>query len=389
VTHLDTRAVRVLAPALARSRPVAVPIYQTSTFAFDDQSACADALLHPDRGYAYSRHANPTTRALEDAVADLEGGVAAKAASTGMGVINAVLLALLRPGDHLIAQLRLYGGTHSVLSGLTNRFDIDVTYISGSDPDELAAAWRPETKILYLETIANPTTEVADLPGLLAVGRAAGLTCVVDNTFATPMLCRPFGHGADVVVHSASKYLGGHDDVIAGLAVFTDRELYERVWRFAVDLGVVADPFASWLVLRGLKTLPLRMERHCANAGHLACLLDGHPKVTSVRWPGLPDHPSHKLAERILDGYGGMLSFDLAGGLLAAQKFLARLRCAVLATSLGGPETLVLHPASTSHRELDAAAQHAVGISDGTVRVSAGLEHHEDLQADFEKALAV
>jgi methionine-gamma-lyase len=211
---------------------------------------------------------------------------------------------------------------------------------------------------------------------------------VVDNTFATPVLCRPLEHGADVVLHSATKYLGGHDDVIAGLSVFSDPELHRRVWRFAIDLGVVADPFASWLVLRGLRTLPVRMAQHCENAGHLARLLDGHAQVTCVRWPGLAHHPNHVLARRILDGYGGVLSFDLAGGFLAAQKFLSRLRGATLATSLGGPETLVLHPASSSHRELDEEALRAAGISPGTIRVSVGLEHYEDLLADFQQALS-
>ncbi|MGW0801428.1 trans-sulfuration enzyme family protein [Nonomuraea sp. NPDC002799] len=364
-----------------------MPLYQTSTFAFDDPDACAEGLHHPDRGYTYSRHANPTTRAFETIMADLEGGAAALAAGSGMGAINAVLLALLSPGDHLIAQRRVYGGTGSVFTRLAERFGIAVTRVSGADPGELTAAVRPETKLVYLETIANPTTEVADLPGLLAAGRAAGLTCVVDNTFATPILCRPIEHGADVVVHSATKYLGGHDDVVAGVAVFGSQELYRQVWRFAVDLGTVVDPFASWLVLRGLKTLALRMERHCENAGRLARMLDEHPGVTRVRWPGLPGHPSHDLARRILGGYGGILSFDLAGGLPAARHFLTRLRCAELATSLGGPRTLVLHPATTSHRELDVAGLRAAGISQGTVRVSAGLEHHEDLLADFTQAL--
>ncbi|AQZ63586.1 O-acetylhomoserine sulfhydrylase / O-succinylhomoserine sulfhydrylase [[Actinomadura] parvosata subsp. kistnae] len=384
MTHPQTRAVRAWAPPPPTSRPVAVPLYQTSTFAFEDPDACAEGLRHPDRGYSYTRHSNPTTRALETAVADLEGGVAALATASGMGAINAVLLALLRSGDHLIVQRRVYGGTQSVLMRLAERFGVAVTRISGADAGELAAAVRPETRLLYLETIANPTTEVADLPALLAAGRAAGLVCVVDNTFATPMLCRPIEYGADVVVHSATKYLGGHDDVVAGLAVFASRDVHERVWHLAADLGAVVDPFASWLVLRGLKTLALRVERHCENAGRLAHLLEGHPRVAHVRWPGLPSHPSHAVARRILDGYGGVLSFEVDGDVRA---FLVRLRCAELATSLGGPQTLVLHPATTSHRELDEAELRAAGISPGTLRVSAGLEHHEDLLADFAQAL--
>ncbi len=388
MTHLETRAVQVKAPALNGSSPMAVPIYQTSTFACDDPDVCARALRHPDRGYAYSRHANPTTRALEQTIADLEGSAACLAASSGMGAISAVLFGLLQPGDHVIAQSRLYGGTHGVLSDLASRFGIEVSRIVGTGTDELAGVLRPRSRLLYLETIANPTTDVADLPTMLAASRAAGLVSVVDNTFATPVLCRPHEYGADVVIHSATKYLGGHDDVVAGIAAFADADLHRRVWQFGINLGVVADPFASWLVLRGIKTLPLRMARHCENAGRLARLLAGHPQVTSVRWPGLADHPGHALASRILDGFGGVLCFDHIGGREAAAKFVARLRQVLLAPSLGGPETLVLHPASSSHRELDARELRAAGIGEGTIRVSAGLEHFGDLQADFEQALA-
>ncbi|MGP3980924.1 trans-sulfuration enzyme family protein [Streptomyces sp. KR80] len=386
--HLDTRAIHVPPTGPLSSRPVSTPIYQTSAFAFDDPEACAEALRHPDRGHAYIRHGNPTVQTLEGALADLEGGAAALATGSGMGAINAVLLALLRGGSHVIAQTRLYGGTYQMLHDLADRFGVGVSHVSGTDPAELTAAVRPESAVLYLETIANPTTSVGDLTAMLRAGRAAGLIGVVDNTFATPVLCRPLEHEADIVLHSATKYLGGHDDVSLGIAVFADPELHRRVWRFAVELGVTPDPFAAWLVLRGLKTLPLRMARHCSNAGHLARNLAKHPAVSAVHWPGLPDHPDHARAQRILADYGGVLAFELAGGRDAAAAFLHRLRCALLSPSLGGPETLVLHPASTSHRELDAEALRAAGIGEGLVRVSAGLEHPDDLWSDFEQALA-
>jgi methionine-gamma-lyase len=386
--HLETRAIHAAAADLNGSRPVSVPIYQTSVFAFDDPAACAQALDDPAAGFAYSRYRNPTTRALEDVVASLEGGAAAIATSSGMGAINAVLLALLRPGDHVIAQRCLYGGTFSVFAGLAARYGIAVSYISGRDPAEVTAAARPSTRLLYLETIANPTIAVGDLPALIAAGHAAGLTCVVDNTFATPVLCRPVEHGADIVVHSATKYLGGHDDVVLGAAVCAHADTHRALWKHAVDLGAAADPFAAWLTLRGLKTLTLRMARHCENAGHLAGRLAAHPAVAAVYWPGLPSHPDHAVAGRILAGYGGMLAFDLAGGRDAGLAFAARLRLAAMAPSLGGAETLVLHPASTSHRQYDPAALQAAGISEGSVRVSAGLEHPDDLWADFEQALA-
>jgi cystathionine beta-lyase/cystathionine gamma-synthase len=385
--HPETRAIHAPAPALGPSRPVSVPIYQTSTFAFASAAACAAALDDPAAGFAYSRYRNPTTGALESALADLEGGAGAVAVSSGMGAVNAVLLSQLAPGDHVIAQQCLYGGTFAVFADLAARHGIEVSYISGRDPAELEAARRPATRLLYLETIANPTAAVSNLAALLPAARAADLTCVVDNTFATPLLCRPIDHGADIVIHSATKYLGGHDDVTLGIIVAADPQRYRQLWKHATDLGVAADPFASWLVLRGLKTLALRVERHCANAARLAAALDGHPAVARVHYPGLPAHPDHAVARELLSGFGGMLAFDLAGGRPAGVAFVEAVRLAALAPSLGGAETLVLHPASTSHRQLDAAGLRAAGISEGSVRVSAGLEHPDDLWADFARAL--
>jgi cystathionine beta-lyase/cystathionine gamma-synthase len=385
--HLETRAIHARATGLNGSRPLSVPIYQSSVFAFDDAAACARALDDPGAGFAYSRYANPTTQALEAVAADMEGGAAALATSSGMGAINAVLLASLRPGDHVIAQRCLYGGTFAVFATLAARYNIDVSYISGREAGEVTAAVRPETRLLFLETIANPTIAVSDLPALIAAGHEAGLTCVVDNTFATPALCRPIEHGADIVVHSATKYLGGHDDVTLGLVVSASEEGHRPLWKYTVELGVAPDPFAAWLTLRGLKTLSLRMDRHCANAEHLARSLAAHRGVKHVYWPGLADHPDHAVARRLLSGFGGMLAFDLAGGRDAGLAFVEGLRLAALAPSLGGAETLVLHPASTSHRQMDPASLSAAGISEGSIRVSAGLEHPDDLWADFEQAL--
>src|ERR1700739_2457424 len=228
--HLETPAVHAPAADLNGSRPVSVPIYQTSVFAFDDAAACARALDDPGAGFAYSRYANPTTQALESTVADLEGGVAALATSSGMGAINAVLLASLRPGDHVIAQRCLYGGTFAVFGGLAARYRIDLSYVSGREGAEGTAALRPRPRLLFLETIANPTLAVSDLPALIAAAHEAGLTCVVDNTFATPVLCRPIEHGADIVVHSATKYLGGHDDVVLGVAVSASEQAHHPLW---------------------------------------------------------------------------------------------------------------------------------------------------------------
>jgi cystathionine beta-lyase/cystathionine gamma-synthase len=385
--HPDTRAVHLPKPAVDGSTPIATPIYQTSGFVFEDPAVFADGMGRPDGAFVYGRLSNPTVRVLEEAVAGLEGGVAAVAAGSGMGAINAVLFALLKPGDHLIAQTALYGGTAASIADLAHRFGITVTYVPQDDPAAVREAVRPETKLLYLETIANPMTQVADLPGMCAAAREAGLVSVVDNTFASPVLCRPLEHGADIVVHSTTKYMSGHSDVIGGIAVFADDESYRKVWAFATKLGATPDPFAAWLTLRGLQTLPLRMARHCDNTRLLATRLAEHPAVHAVHWPGLSGHPSYELAAKLLPDFGGVFSFDLVGGRAAGERFMSSVRLALLAPSLGGVETLILHPATTSHRSQTAEELARSGIGEGTVRVSVGIEHPEDLWADFVQAL--
>ncbi|PRX45433.1 methionine-gamma-lyase [Prauserella shujinwangii] len=385
--HRETRAVRMPVPEPPRGTPVAVPLYQSAIFGFADPESLAGAMNGPEGDFAYSGYANPTVRALEDALTGLEGGAATLATSSGMAATSAVLHSRLRAGDHVVAQRALYGGTFAALRDLTDSWGVEVTYVGGDDPAELRNALRPETRLLWLETIANPTGFVADLPALAAEATAAGVTTVVDNTFATPLLCRPLEHGADIVVHSATKYLGGHHDVVGGLAVFADPDEYRRTWVRAIGLGVVADPFAAWLLLRGLKTLPLRVTRQCASAALLAERLAGHPAVAAVHYPGLPGHGSHQRARRVLDGgYGGTVAFDLAvPG--AAHDFLKRLELVLNAGSLGGTETVAMHPATTSHRHLDAESLRAAGVGREQVRVALGIEHPEDLWADVEQAL--
>lgn len=384
-----TRAVHGVRPPSPAERPIAVPIWQTSAFSFDDAEHYAHTLRQPREGFAYTRYENPTSATLEATVAELEGAAQGMATASGMGAIAAVLLSLAGAGDHLVAQRALYGGTYSLLTSVGARLGIEVTLVDVADPAAVEAALRPTTRALYVETIANPTMTVADLPALAGLARAAGLPLVVDNTVASPYLCRPIEHGASVVVHSATKYLGGHSDVIGGLALFADPARHLSAWHAMIDLGASADPFAAWLVLRGVKTLALRMRHHSANAAALAGLLAAHPKVTRVHWPGLPGHPSHEVAAKLLDGFGGFLAFDLAGGRDAGRRFVEATRLALLAPSLGGPETLVSHPASTTHRQLDAAALAAAGIGEGMVRVSCGLEDADDLIADFTDALEV
>ncbi|MFC9975978.1 trans-sulfuration enzyme family protein [Spirillospora sp. NPDC127200] len=389
--HPDSRAVHPPVVDVPRtSRPAGTPVYQTHVFTFEDADALAAAFDGPPEstGYFYSRYGNPTVQAFVQAVTELEGGVAGAAAGSGMGVISGVLLGLLKSGDHVIAQRCLYGGTMSLLADLADRWGVTVDYVGGTDAEEVRAALRPETRLLMLETIANPTTQVSDLPALAAVAREAGVTVVVDNTFATPLLCRPLELGADVVVHSATKYLGGHADVVAGVAVFADADLHGRVWKHMLDLGSVLDPHSAHLLLRGLATLPLRLRRQCDNAQALAERLARHPAVTHVGYPGLPTHPQHELAGRLLGGgAGGVLSFELAGGREAGKVLVEALRLVSLAPSLGDVRTLAMHPASTSHNQLDAAALAAAGITEGTVRLSVGIEHPDDLWADIEQAL--
>ncbi|MER5202811.1 aminotransferase class I/II-fold pyridoxal phosphate-dependent enzyme [Streptomyces sp. NPDC002825] len=387
--ELNTRAVHLFnEPFPSGSWPLSVPLVQSSAFAFDSAAELADAMADPDGRYVYSRRGNPTVRALEQTLAGLEGGAAAIAFASGMGAISGVLLALLKPGDRVVAQRCLYGGTHAVLSDLAERYGIEVVRISGDDPAEFeAAAVHPATRLLVLETIANPTGQVPDLPGLLAAARALGVTSVVDNSLASPVLCRPLELGADIVVHSTTKYLSGHSDVLGGAAVFADDGLRRRVWPRTVELGACADPFAAWLTLRGIPTLPLRMREHCANAAALAELLTARAGVTAVHYPWRPDHPSYATARKVLAGGGGLLSFELAGGRDAGRAFIERVRLAKLALSLGGVETLVAHPASTSHRELDAEALAAAGIAPGLVRMSVGIEDVEDLWSDMEQAM--
>jgi cystathionine beta-lyase/cystathionine gamma-synthase len=384
-----TRAIHAGRLPPPAERPLATPIWQTSTFVFDDAEHYAHTLRQPREGYVYSRYENPTTAALEATVADLEGAAEGLATASGMGAIATVLLSLASSGDHVVAQRDLYGGTHSLLAATAPRLGIEVGFVDAGDPDAVRAAVGPATRAIYAETIANPTMTVADLPALAGAAAAAGIPLVVDNTVASPYLCRPLEHGAAVVVHSATKYLGGHSDVVGGLALFAEPERHAAAWRTMIELGTSPDPFAAWLILRGVKTLPLRMRAHGANARRLAELLDAHPKVARVYWPGLPSHPTARLAAELLDGDPGMLSFDLEGGRAAGRRFIEATRVAKLAASLGSVETLVSHPASTTHRQFAPDALAAAGIGEGMVRVSVGLEDGADLAADFTQALEV
>ncbi|RKS76850.1 methionine-gamma-lyase [Actinomadura pelletieri DSM 43383] len=385
--HPQTRAVHPPVTEPVGSTPMGVPLYQGHLFSFDAADDLAAAFNGPVDTFFYARMGNPTVRSLERAVTELEGGAGALATASGMGAISTVLMGLLRSGDHVIAQSALYGGTFALFQDLAERWGVDVTYIPGDDPAEVRDALRPTTRLLYLETVANPTTHVTDLPALTEAVRGTDVLTVVDNTFS-PLLCTPIEHGVDIVVHSTTKYLSGHGDVIGGVAVFADADVHRRVWSHSAELGAVADPFAAWLTVRGLATMPLRVARQSESALDIARRLAAHPSVTRVHYPGLPDHPQHEVARRLLpDGCGGVLAFELTGGRDAGRTFSEALRLIALGPSLGNVSTLVMHPASTSHRMMDAASLAAAGITEGTVRLSVGLEHPDDLWSDIDQAL--
>jgi O-acetylhomoserine/O-acetylserine sulfhydrylase-like pyridoxal-dependent enzyme len=369
------------------SRAIATPIFQTAAFAFDDVEGMSRTLSDTSSGFMYSRISNPTTDVLERAVADLEGAEAAAAFGSGMAAVHASILAFCGPGDHIVAPSAAYGNSLSLLKGMIARLGIKTTFVESADPAAWRAAITPKTKIVYAESIANPALTIADVPALATIAREAKATFVIDSTFASPWLLRPIEHGADVVLHSATKYLNGHGDVIAGV-VAGSKESIAKVRRVLIDAGGMIDPFAAFLVLRGMKTLSLRMERHCASALKVAQALSKNRKVSRVIYPGLETHPQHALAKKLLPrGFGGMVCLDVAGGREGGLAALHKLEIFLRAGSLGDAHSLAVQPSTTSHRTLDAAELAAAGISEGFLRLSIGLEDADDLIADLEQAL--
>jgi cystathionine gamma-lyase len=350
-----------------------VPIYATSTFT---QHAPGE-----HRGYEYSRSGNPTRSALETCLAALEGGERGLAFASGLAATTAVL-STLKPGDEVAAAADLYGGTFRLLERVFRPWGLVPRYTDDPSPEGFAAVLSPSTKLVWIETPTNPLLQVIDIAAIAELAHRRGAVLAVDNTFASPYLQRPIEHGADLVVHSTTKYLGGHSDVIGG-AVIGRRDLLEAIAFYQNAAGGVPGPFDSWLVLRGIKTLAVRMDRHCANAGALADWLSSHPKVERVYYPGLKDHPGHPIAARQMRDFGGMISIRLQGGRDAALRFLSRTRLFSLAESLGGVESLIGHPATMTHASIPAAIRIARGVDDGLVRLSVGIEDLQDLRGDL------
>lgn len=389
-----TRAVHTPRPVPPEQQPLGLPVYRTAAFAFRDSGEFADLLAGRIPGYSYSREGNPTAEAFAAAVAYLEAfgvedDVVGEPFSSGMAATSTVLMALCRAGAHVIAPRQLYGGTYGVLTTLLDRFGVRADFVDGRDVEAVRAALRPETALIWAETLANPTMAVADFPSLAAVARAAGVPLVVDSTFASPAVCRPLALGADAVVHSATKYIGGHSDVMGGV-VIGSRELIAAVHRTRAQLGGSLAPDDAFLLHRGLATLPLRVARQCASALALAEALSAEARVRTVLYPGLPAHPDHALAAKLFDPdrYGAVVSFVVAGGRAGAAAVCDAARLAMIASSLGGAHTLLSPVATTTHRQLDDATLERAGIDAGTIRISVGLEDPEDLIADLRQALA-
>ena len=365
-------------------RPTAVPIYQSATFAADDAAEFA-RVIADGSGYTYARLDNPTASAMASAIAELEGGESGFAFGSGMAAIHAALVACVRAGDRIVATRAVYGSTRSLLDRVLERLGVATTYVDATDAEAVSGAL-PGARLLYLETISNPTIVVVDIPDLVERAHRAGALVVVDNTFASPYLCRPLELGADLVVESATKWLSGHSDVIAG-AVSGPERLLREVRAVEVDTGGIVAPFSAFLVLRGIATLPVRMDRHGATALALARFLEAEAGVGRVAYPGLASHPQAAVAQRLLRSGGGMLALDLETR-PAAMAFIDALAIPERTASLGSIRTLAVHAASTSHRQLDAAGLAAAGISPGLVRISVGLEDAEDLVADLAAGLA-
>jgi methionine-gamma-lyase len=384
----NSRAVHAgLDPAEHRGA-VSVPIYQSSTFAFPSAEEGAARFAGASDGPIYTRLGNPTIQALEHCVASLEGGCGAVGTATGMGAVTVVLAGLLRAGDHVVGSHPLYGPTRGVIEKHFGRFGVTSTFVPAADTAALRAALRPETRLVYVETPANPTLDIVDLRAAAAAAHEVGAPLVVDSTFASPHLQRPLEHGADIVLHSMTKFLNGHADVVAGIVVAASPAHLAPIREATIALGVTMDPHQAWLVHRGVRTLGLRVERAQENARVLAAWLEKHPALEWLRYPGLRSHPQFELASRQMDGPGAIISFELRGGVEAGRRLMDAVKLITLAVSLGGVESLIEHPASMTHRGVPEAEQRRQGITAGLVRLSVGCEDVEDLQADLEQALA-
>ena len=367
---------------------VSVPIYQSSTFAFASAEQGAARFAGKEKGFIYTRIANPTVRALEESLATLEGGFDASATASGMAAVTTIYTALLEKDAHIVGTASIYGPSRTVIENEFSRFGVRSDFVDTSDIRNVEKALRPETKLLFVETPANPTLALTDLKACARIARERGITFAVDNTFSSPLLQNPLALGADIVMHSLTKFINGHSDVVGGAIIAREEALHKRLRKVLVLMGGTMDPHQAWLVLRGVRTLALRVEKSQANAGALAPWLAAHPKVAWVNYPGLESHPQYALAKEQMKGFGSMLCFGLRGGYEAGRKMINAVELCTLAVSLGGIESLIQHPASMTHAGLPKEHREMAGITDDLIRLSVGCEGVEDIRADLEQALA-
>jgi methionine-gamma-lyase len=366
--------------------PVVPPIYQTSTFKFESAEHGASLFKGEAEGYIYTRMKNPTIEAMENAVAELEGGHKALGCASGMAAISTVLITLLKAGDHVVCSKSVYGPTMTLIHSVLSKFNIGAAFVDSDITEEIEKAIKPNTKLIYIETPANPMISITDLEAAANLAHKNNALLVVDNTFMSPALQQPFKFGVDIVLHSMTKFLNGHADVVAGIIVTREEEMYLMMRKVLNQLGGVIDPFNSFLVHRGLKTLSVRMQRHCENAQLIAEYLENHSNVKWVRYPGLKNHPNYQVGLKQHSGHGGMISFELKGGFKAGETVMNNVKLCQLAVSLGGVETLIQHPASMTHLSMGAEARKSAGITEGLVRLSVGIENVKDIIEDLEQA---
>lgn len=366
---------------------VVPPIYQTSTFKFESAEQGASLFAGEQKGYIYTRMLNPTVEAMENAIAELEGGHKGLGCGSGMAAVHTIFASLTGAGDHVVCSSAVYGPTTTLLNTIMKKYGVETTYVDTTDSENVLNAIQKNTKVVFVETPGNPTLCISDIQTISEIAHKQKAKVVVDNTFMSPALQNPLSLGADVVMHSLTKFLNGHADVVGGIIVVKDEETYLAFRKTLNQLGGVIDPFNSFLVHRGLKTLSLRMERHCYNAQKIAEWLEKHPLIRWIKFPGLKSHPHYAIGQKQHKGPGGMITFELEGGLEAGRLLMNSVRLCQLAVSLGGVETLIQHPASMTHFSMGKEAREAAGISDGLVRLSVGIENVDDLIADLDQAL--
>ena len=383
----STKAIHAGNSALSELGEVSMPIYQSSTFAFPNADEGAARFSGEHSGYIYTRLGNPTVCALEENINELEGGFKALASATGMAAITTVYTSLLGQGSHVVSSGSVYGPSRVVLETIYARYGVESTFVDSSCLENIYRAIRPNTKMLFIETPANPTMKLTDLAGAAEIAHNHKIPLVVDNTFASPYLQRPFEYGADIIVHSLTKFINGHSDVVGGMIIVKDEKYYKMIRPVFTSFGGTMDPHQAWLILRGVRTLGLRVERSQENAMKLAEFLKYHPNVVWVNYPGLPDHPQYQLAKKQMDGFGAMIAIGVKNGFAGGKVVMNNVKLFTLAVSLGGVESLIEHPASMTHASVSKEEKEKAGVVDELIRIAVGCEDYEDLRDDLDQAL--